>query len=139
MYFHHCDLIGASVSEPPSSDANGNYIYIYILLLCVVRRAAYPKLIQFNARNVYKIRIVRCSTMESYSNSSARVPESSGNGEDRLQRRRERERARRASETAEQREERLRVRRARDRADVPLRLPKRETPDCKYAITDVRV
>ena len=57
-----------------------------------------------------------CSTMESYSNSSARVPESSGNREDRLQRRRERERARRASETAEQREERLRVRRARDRA-----------------------
>ena len=54
--------------------------------------------------------------MESYSNSSARVPESSGNREDRLQRRRERERARRTSETAEQREERLRVRRARDRA-----------------------
>ena len=27
------------------------------LLLCVVRRAAYPKLIQFNARNVHKIRI----------------------------------------------------------------------------------
>ena len=72
--------------------------------------------------------------MESYSNSSARVPESSGNREDRLQRRRERERAGRASETAEQREERLRVRRERDRAR--LRLPKRETPDC--AITDVR-
>ena len=118
-----------------------SYIYIYIyILLCVVRRAAYPKLIQFNARNVYKIRIVQCSTMESYSNSSARVPESSGNREDRLQRRRERERAHRASETAEQREERLRVRRARGRADAPLRLPKRETPDCgKYAITDVRV
>ena len=49
-------------------------------------------------------------------NSSAKVPESSGNREDRLLRRRERERARRASETAEQREERLRVRRARDRA-----------------------
>ena len=57
-----------------------------------------------------------CSTMESYSNSSARVPESSGNREDRLQRRRGRERARRTSETVEQREERLRVRRARDRA-----------------------
>ena len=57
-----------------------------------------------------------CSTMESYSNSSARVPESSRNREDRLQRRRERERAHRTSETAEQREERLRVRRARDRA-----------------------
>ena len=28
-------------------------------ILCVVRRAAYPKLIQFNARNVYKIRIVQ--------------------------------------------------------------------------------
>ena len=57
-----------------------------------------------------------CSTMESYSNSSARVPESSGNREDRLQRRRERERACRTSETVEQREEQLRVRRARDRA-----------------------
>ena len=34
------------------------YIYIYIyILLCVVRRAAYPKRIQFNARNVHKIRI----------------------------------------------------------------------------------
>jgi len=54
--------------------------------------------------------------MESYRKSSARVSESSRNREDRLQRRRERERARRASETAEQREERLRVRRARDRA-----------------------
>ena len=39
-------LIGASVSEPPSSDANGTFD-----ILCVVRRAAYPKLIQFNARN----------------------------------------------------------------------------------------
>ena len=115
-----------------------SYIYIYILL-CVVRRAAYPKLIQFNARNVYKIRIVQCSTMESYSNSSARVPESSGNREDRLQRRRERERAHRASETAEQREERLRVRRARDRARRTAQTAG-ETPDCgKYAITDVRV
>ena len=55
-----------------------------------------------------------CSTMESYSNSSARVPESSGNREDRLQRRRERERARRASETAEQREEQL------ERAHAPI-------------------
>ena len=81
-----------------------------------------------------------CSTMESYSNSSVRVPESSGNREDRLQRRRERERARRASETAEQREERLRVRREEIGLDTPLRLPKRETPDCgKYAITNVRV
>ena len=78
--------------------------------------------------------------MESYSNSSARVPESSGNREDRLQHRRERERVRRASKTAEQREERLRVRKARGRLDTPLRLPKREMPDCgKYVITDVRV
>ena len=51
-------IIGASVSEPPSSDANGIVSYIYILL-CVVRRAAYLKLIQFNARNVHKIRIVQ--------------------------------------------------------------------------------
>ena len=35
-----------------------SFIYI-IYILCVVRRAAYPKLIQFNARNVYKIRIVQ--------------------------------------------------------------------------------
>ena len=103
-------------SGSPHNATHSASIYIYILLLCVVRRAAYPKLIQFNARNIYKIRIVQCSIMESYSNSSARVPESSGNREDRLQRRRERERAHRASETAEQREERLRVRRTRDRA-----------------------
>ena len=37
------------------AQARPNYIYI---LLCVVRRAAYPKLIQFNPRNVYKICIV---------------------------------------------------------------------------------
>ncbi len=47
---------------------------------------------------------------------SRRVPESTGNREERLRRRRERERARRASETADQRHERLRVRRERDRA-----------------------
>ena len=28
-------FIGASVSEPPSSDANGNFLYIYILAECV--------------------------------------------------------------------------------------------------------
>ena len=50
-------IIGASVSEPPSSDANGTFFYI--IYICVVRRAAYPKLIQFNARNVYTIRIVQ--------------------------------------------------------------------------------
>ena len=77
--------------------------------------------------------------MESYSNSSVRVPESLGKREDRLQHRRERERARRASETAEQREERLSVRRARDRARRAAQTAE-ETPDCgKYAITDVRV
>ena len=48
-------LVRVSVSEPPSSDANGTFFYI----LCVVHRAAYPKVIQFNARNVYKIRIVQ--------------------------------------------------------------------------------
>ena len=51
-------LIGASVSEPPSSDTNGTFFYI-IIYICVVRRAAYPKLIQFNVRTVYKIRIVQ--------------------------------------------------------------------------------
>ena len=41
-------IIGASVSEPPSSDANGTFFYII-----------YPKLIQFNEPNAYKIRIVQ--------------------------------------------------------------------------------
>ena len=50
--------------------------------------------------------------MESASNSSLESAEARAN---RLQRRRERERNRRASETAEQREERLRKRRIRDR------------------------
>ena len=45
-----------SVSELPSTVMlTGLSIYI----LCVVRHAAYPKLIQFNARNVYKICIVQ--------------------------------------------------------------------------------
>ena len=34
-------------------------LFCDFMLLCVVRRAAYPKLIQFNARNVNKIRIVQ--------------------------------------------------------------------------------
>ena len=51
------NLIGASVSELPSSDTNGTFFYI--IYICVVRRAAYPKLIQFNVRNVYKIRVVQ--------------------------------------------------------------------------------
>ena len=49
-----------------------------IYILCVVRRAAYPKLIQLNARNVNKIRIslysadaTSSTNMQSYSNSSA--------------------------------------------------------------------
>ena len=125
------------MSEPPSSDANGTFFYIYI---CVVRRAAYPKLIQFNARNVYTIPQSPCVLQWSRTAILQQESPSHQGTEDRLQRRRERERARRASETAEQREERLRVRRARDRLDAPLRLPKRETPDCgKYAITDVKV
>ena len=53
-------IIGASVSEPPSSDTNGTFFYIIMYIyICVVRRAAYPKLIQFNVRNVYKMRIVQ--------------------------------------------------------------------------------
>ena len=36
-------VIGASVSEPPSSDVNGDflYMYIYIYILSTVRRAEY--------------------------------------------------------------------------------------------------
>ena len=36
-----------------------NALHSSSYILCVVRRAAYPKLIQFNARNVNKIRIVQ--------------------------------------------------------------------------------
>ena len=53
--------------------------------------------------------------MEPQSSSSSGVHESVGNREDKLRHRRERERARRASEGVEQREERLRTRRTRDR------------------------
>ena len=53
---------------------------------------------------------------------------------------RERERARRASETAEQREERLRARKARDRARGAAQTAQERDASCgKYAITDVRV
>ena len=79
--------------------------------------------------------------MESYSNSSARVPESSGNREDRLQRRRERER-----EIVVPLKPQNRERNGRECGeqqiglDAPLRLPKRETPYCgKYVITNVKV
>ena len=56
-------IVGASVSELPSSDANGTFfynlnIYMYIYV-CVVRHAAHRKLIQFNVRNAYKIRVVQ--------------------------------------------------------------------------------
>ena len=54
--------------------------------------------------------------MEPQSSSTSGAPESAGHIEDKLQRKRERERACRASETVEQREERLRTRRTRDRA-----------------------
>ena len=52
-------IVGASVSELPSSDANGTFFYIIYIYICVVCRAAYPKLIQFNVRNVYKIRLAQ--------------------------------------------------------------------------------
>ena len=113
-----CGIIGASVSEPPSSDTNGTFFYIiiYIYVSYVVPHILnLSNLTYVTSINTYSADAM-CFTMESYSNSLARVPESSENREDRLQRRRERERARRASETVEQREERLRVRRARDRA-----------------------
>ena len=49
------------MSEPPSSGTDGTFFYIiiYLYILCVIRRAAYPKLIQFNTRNVYRIRKVQ--------------------------------------------------------------------------------
>ena len=57
--------------------------------------------------------------------------------ERRLQRRRERERARRDSETAEQREERLRKRRMRDRAiGAQLRLSNKESHVCNKDVID---
>ena len=81
---------GASMSEPPSSDANGTFFYIYIFYIYVSYVVLHIPNLLSNLMYVTS-RIVQCSTMESYSNSSARVPESSGNREDRLQRRRKRE------------------------------------------------
>ena len=100
------------------------HIYIYILLLLwYVRRTVYSNYPftrnNFEFCNVAINVFMACCKMESQSNASPRrVPESAGNRDDRLRRRREQERARRASETAEQREERLpwQTRRIRDRA-----------------------
>ena len=63
------------MSEPPSSDANGTFFYI-IYILCVVRRAAYPKVIQFNTRNVYKIRIVQTPCVQQWSRTAILQQES---------------------------------------------------------------
>ena len=49
------------------------YIYIY---MCVVRRAAYPKLIQFNVRNVYKIRLAQTPRVLQWSSTAILQQES---------------------------------------------------------------
>ena len=49
------------------------YIYMY---MCVVRRAAYPKLIQFNVRNVYKIRVVQTPRVLQWSHTAILQQES---------------------------------------------------------------
>ena len=97
------------------------------MYISVVRRAAYPKLIQFNARSVYKILIVRTTCVLQWSCTAILQQESPSHQGTKTDCSVEAsERACRASETAEQGEERLRVRRARDRLDAPLRLPNRD-------------
>ena len=77
------------MSEPPSSDTNGDFLYIYIYIIYYVSYVVPHILNLSNLTHVTSIKYVymyTCSTMESYSNSSARVPESSRNRENRLQR-----------------------------------------------------
>ena len=110
-------------------------------LLCVVRRAAYLKLIQFSARNVHKIRIVQTPRVLQWSRTAILQQESTSH-----------QGIEKTDCSVEESERELVVLlklRNRERngwecgeqeigLDAPLRLPKRETPDCgKYAITDV--
>ena len=74
-------------------------LYIYYIL-CVVRRAAYPQLIQFNTRNIYKIRIVQTPRVLQWSRTAILQQESPSHQGTEKQRRREWERARCASPSA---------------------------------------
>ena len=96
------------------------------MYISVVRRAAYPKLIKFNARSVYKILIVRTTCVLQWSCTAILQQESPSHQGTKTDCSVEASERVCASETAEQGEERLRVRRARDRLDAPLRLPKRD-------------
>ena len=120
------------MSEPPFSDANRTFFYIDIYIYVCVCHTSYPKLIQFNARNVYRIRIVQTSRVLQWSRTAILQQESPShqgvektdcsieeserelvvplkpqNREEWLRVRRARDRARLAAQTAEERDARL--------------------------------
>ena len=106
-----CGLIGASLSEPHTSESNGRFLYIIIYLSYVV--PFNPK--HCAHRSVQAKQLRKGSTLElepfhlnvDTHNNSRKAPKSAQEQEDR---------ARRAAETADQRSERLRKLRVRDRA-----------------------
>ena len=127
----HSDVIGASLSEPHTSELNGGIflIYIYVCMYvsyvqCMRTRAACgQKACDLTTRlildtsfcfkfRVFSLLVVNMDT----SSTSRRSLKPSEDKEDRLRRRREREKAQHAAETAEERQERLAKRKERDRA-----------------------
>ena len=121
-------IIGASLSEPHTSELNGGIFLIYICtyrtsyVQCTRTRAACGQkacdLLTTRAiLDTFKFRAFSLLVVNmDTSSTSRRSLKPSEDREDRLRRRRERVKARRAAETAEERQERLAKRRERDRA-----------------------
>ena len=125
-------VIGASLSEPHTSELNGGIFLIYICMYVCMYRTSYVQCTRTRAAcgqkacdllttraildtfkfRVFSLLVVNMDT----SSTSRRSLKPSEDREDRLRRRRERIKARRAAETAEERQERLAKRRERDRA-----------------------
>ena len=112
MYVKFTYIIGASLSEPHMDGTSAIFHILLLLLLSYVRRGLCDPFFFF-------LRRALCG-LDLYTVQSSCILHTKMDSVDKrekcLQRRRKRERSRRASETAEEREERLRKRRVRDRA-----------------------
>ena len=127
-------VIGASLSEPHTSELNGRIFLIYICIYICMYRTSYvqctrtcaacgQKACDLTTRAIldtsfcFKFRVFSLLVVNMDTSSTSRRPlKPSEDKEDRLRRRREREKARHAAETAKERQERLAKRRERDRA-----------------------
>ena len=130
----HRAIIGASLSEPHTSELNGRIFLIYICIYIYMYHTSYVQCMHTRAAcgqkaydltthaimdtsfsfkfRVFSLLVVNMDT----SSTSRRSLKPSEDKEDRLRRRREREKAQHAAETAEERQERLAKQSERDRA-----------------------